>query len=99
LSIRDDLNAGTTDKQHVKIVGDTDETGELECAANFDVTNQDVSCTVTARLSVIGPYTCVKWRSAGSNNLDFTKVSRIANAVELNSIHMKLSWVPITLLM
>ena len=73
LTIRNDANAGTTDAQYVQIVGAAGQSSELECQANFNVLNQDVTCTVKSPL--LPHYTCVKWRNSGGNSLEFTQVS------------------------
>ena len=74
ISIRNDANAGTADTQYVTIVGDKANTPELECKANFNVNNQDVTCQVKASL-FIGAYTCVKWKNGGGDSLEFTQVN------------------------
>ena len=76
VSIRDDTDAGSADKQYVKIIGVDGDTPEMECTANFDVVNQDVTCTVTATV-YIGNYQCVEWRNNGEDSLKITKVNTI----------------------
>ncbi|KAL5271410.1 hypothetical protein ACHWQZ_G001899 [Mnemiopsis leidyi] len=74
LTIRNDANAGSTASQFVQITGfGGSETAEHQCQANFNVTNQDVTCTVTEP-NAISDYACVKWRSSGSDSLEFTQV-------------------------
>ena len=76
ISIRDDTDAGSADKQYVKIIGADKDTPEMECTANFNVVNQDVTCTVTATV-YIGNYQCVEWRNSGEDSLEITKVNTI----------------------
>ena len=75
MTILDKPAAGTVDKQYVKIKGTKGETEELECIANFNVNNQDVSCTVESTAE-IGHYECVSWRTGGNDEWSFTKVNK-----------------------
>ena len=89
LTIRDHADAGSADKQFVTVIGETATTAEMECKADFNKINTDVSCNLIASIDDLGPFKCVKWRSAGTDNLDFTKVSCNNYEVEIIDLILK----------
>ena len=67
---------GTVGSQFVKIKGAEGETGELECAADFDVIGQDVECKVESGKN-IGEFECIVWRTTTGDGWSFDKVNLI----------------------
>jgi hypothetical protein len=73
VSITDGQYDGTIGSQFVKIKGADGETEELECAADFDVTGQDVECKVESGKN-IGEFECIVWRTTSTDGWSFNKV-------------------------
>ena len=73
MTIIDLWTAGTKDPQYVNIKGSRGETGEIQCQANFDVSNQDVTCRIGSDVD-IGEYECLLWRTGGNDGWDIDKV-------------------------
>jgi hypothetical protein len=73
VSITDGQYDGTAGSQFVKIKGTEGETGELECAADFDVIGQDVECKVKSSKN-IGDFKCINWRTTTGDGWSFDKV-------------------------
>ena len=59
----------------MKIKGTDGEIVEQLCDANFDVIDQDVSCTFRSPAN-IGQYRCISLRTGGDNGIDLLKVIR-----------------------
>ena len=73
VTIIDNSHAGTTNPQYVNIKGSRGETGEIQCHANFNVYNQDVTCRIGSDVD-IGEYECLVWRTGGGDGWDIDKV-------------------------
>ena len=74
VSISSGLWTGTKAAQFVKIKGTEGETEEMPCEANFDVTGEDVECTVSSSKN-IGTYKCIVWRTTTDDGWNFDQVS------------------------
>ena len=73
-TMRNSTYSGTSDAQYVNIRGTHGETGEKTCDANFNVTGQDVMCTIESDVD-IGEYLCLEWRTGGDDGWDIVQVS------------------------
>ena len=73
MTIINNIHARTVNPQYVNIKGSRGETGEIQCEANFNVYDQDVTCRIVSD-SDIGEYECLVWRTGGSDGWDINKV-------------------------
>jgi hypothetical protein len=71
-TVKNDVHAGTSNKQYVKIKGDKGQTEEFECNANF-VYGRDATCSIESK-AYIGQYKCIVWRTTGTDGMDIMKV-------------------------
>ncbi|XP_063692463.1 uncharacterized protein LOC134824487 [Bolinopsis microptera] len=77
------LYSGTADKQFVTIKGKAPV--EKECSADFNVDNQDVTCSVQTE-NAIEDYKCLLWRTDGNDGMDLSKIKVIADNTVIHLI-------------
>ena len=79
----------------MKIKGTEGETEEMPCEANFDVTGEDVECTVSSSQN-IGTYKCIVWRTTTGDGWNFDQVSLKLKGLPLHLFFKHRQFIEIT---